>query len=265
MYAAQGVSLGRLSVGYSGLISVELFVPVSLGPEVMNTLCAVEWRFAATQYNDVPYVPPGPPETPSSPGTPTDPGTPPASGTGTGVSTVPVIDDTPISELPDSDSPTTPGSSVPDIEIDASPTPTTPASGARAWALANLVLTIVSGLLMAGLLVRWLFALLGREKDEDEKDAQHAAVQHAIGQDAANQNEERAKDRRTARRGVVWLGAIVCVVATVLLFIFTEDMRLPMEIINRYTIFYVLAVLIELVLFALSFKKRKTSQQSQSK
>jgi hypothetical protein len=260
MYSASGVSLGLVSAGYSGLITVELAVPVSLGSEAMNTLCAIKWRFVATQYNDQsnPPNPPNPPETPNTPNPPAappsqgpseGPGTSVASGTtpaSTQTSTAggtPVIDDTPISELPDVDVPTTPSSPSPgaDVEIDASPTPASAASGNRAWALMNLVLTICAGLLMVGLLLRYIVAR-GRDEDED---------------DAAERDDERYLDMRVARKGLAWLGGIVCVIAAVLLFIFTEDMRLPMEIVNKYTIYYVCAVILELVLFALSLKKRK--------
>jgi hypothetical protein len=252
MYTTAGVSLGRVSAAYSGLITVVLSLPASLGPEAMDKLCAVEWRFVATQYNDEPEEPgpgpgpdpgpgPGPGPTPPPTGGSTTPG-----GTTPGDDTPPVIDDTPIVDLPGGDTPLGPGTpGGPDVIIDTEDTP--PAPGPSAWALMNLILTIVSALFMLGLLGRFIYAV-ARRGDDDEDEEEEALEE---------EDDDRHLERRLVRKGIASLLAAIGLVVTVILFIFTENMRLPMEIINKYTIIYACVVIIQLILLALSFNKRR--------
>jgi amino acid transporter len=117
----------------------------------------------------------------------------------------------------------------------------------------NLVLTITSGVLMVVLLARFIAAAVRREDDEDEDE-----------DTTFEDRTDRYSNRRVARRGVSWFIGIIGLIGTILLFIFTEDMRLPMEIVNRYTIIYVCVVLIELILLFLSPKKRQQRTRYQS-
>ncbi|MDR2156531.1 MAG: hypothetical protein LBO81_01950, partial [Clostridiales Family XIII bacterium] len=118
LYGNAGVSLGLVSGGYSGLIEVTLSVPSSLPSSAMDTLCAVSWRFAATQYND---PPPKPQEPDNPPGaqSPPDPQSPagqsarPDAGAAQSQGEPPILDDTPAAELQDADVPASPGS--PDV------------------------------------------------------------------------------------------------------------------------------------------------------
>jgi uncharacterized membrane protein len=156
---------------------------------------------------------------------------------------IPVIDDTLVSELPDPDVPTS-GEPDADVNIDAEPSPAAgPGDGGAAWALMNLLLTIAAGLLMIWLLVRY-FISIGHDKYRD--------MEHARERD-----KDRYTDMRVMSKAASWIVGVFCTIAAVLLFIFTENMQLPMEIVNRYTIFYVCAVVIELLFLAFSAKKRK--------
>jgi uncharacterized membrane protein len=152
-----------------------------------------------------------------------------------------VIDDTLVSELPEPDVPASSGS--PDVDIDAEPSPMAADSGGgAAWALMNLLLTILAAVLMIWLLARYFIAV-GHNKDRDRERADE-------------RNEDRSTDMRVTSKAAAWIVGVFCSIVAILLFIFTEDMKLPMEIVNRYTIFYVCAVVIELLFLIFSVKKR---------
>jgi hypothetical protein len=253
MYTAAGVSLGLVTARYSGLVTVDLSVPESLRSDAVDTLCAIEWRFIATQYNDDVVDPPTTPTTPTTPATPATPATPggdsstggnnTSGGTTTITTGQTTANDTPVSELPELDVPTSLGSSDADVDIEAEPTLTDSGDGAAAWALMNLLLTILAVALMILLLTRYFIAA-GHDKDSDMERANE-------------RNEEYYTDMRVVSKAAACVVGVFCSIATILLFILTENMKLPMEIVNKYTIFYVCAVVIDLLFLTFSAKKRK--------
>jgi hypothetical protein len=242
MYAADGVSLGLVSAGYSGTVTVALSVPASLDSSAMNTLCALEWRFIAAQLTE-------------EPGTGPDPGGRQlAAGGGTAAAlnaqnaaTLPVIDDTPTDALPETATPGASGSGGPDIEVEGSSVPKAPGAGERAWALCNLLFAGLAGLQMLWLIVRRIIA-----KNREEEDAESQAGKKAYA--------DRLRARRKLAALLVGVVGTICLVA---LFLLTEDMRLPMEYVNKYTICYIAVNLIEFAVPLFSAKKHiKATPQS---
>jgi hypothetical protein len=71
IYSPAGAALGTVSAGAYGVIEIKVSVPPSLtSEEFENTLAAVEWRFAAEQYNDRYYYYPTPTPAPTPTQTP---------------------------------------------------------------------------------------------------------------------------------------------------------------------------------------------------
>jgi uncharacterized repeat protein (TIGR02543 family) len=100
------------------------------------------------------------------------------------------------------------------------------------WALLNLILAIL-GVLVA------IFAIVrSRRKDQEEDEY-------------GNKEEEGRKARR---RWVII--SIVAAVLGVILFILTEDMRLPMAIIDRWTIFNAVLFIVSAIGMARASKKQ---------
>jgi len=93
------------------------------------------------------------------------------------------------------------------IIIDPDPTPLDPGA---AWALINLLCTILSVALAVALFIK---------KKEDEE--------------AKNQEEIESTNRRIRNMKIV---AVVLAVAAIIIFIFTEDMTLPMTMVDKWTI-----------------------------
>ncbi|MBR2592904.1 MAG: hypothetical protein IKD62_08070, partial [Oscillospiraceae bacterium] len=170
-----------------------------------------------------PDDPPTPPDTPPTP--PVDPPTPP---------------DNPPTP------PTPPDNPNPPAEITSDPTPPvteeiieeappTAGLGNRAWALLNLlcaIATVITGILM---LVTYF-----RNKDEDEEEEE--AVPYAKAQ-VQDKDEEEEKKRKKSK----FLGLIPAIGA-VIAFILTEDMRLPMIFIDKWTPLMVVILVVGLVL-----------------
>jgi hypothetical protein len=266
LYSSAGAPIGRVSAGWAGTVTVELSLRAVAGNALMDRLCAIEWVFIAAQYNDDKSIEP-PVEPPVEPPieTLTVPTTP-ASGDGTGAAagggadtTVVVVDDTPISDLPDGQTSTTSGvSPSPDVVIEADSVPQAAGNKGASWALLNLILTIVSGILMFALMVRFLLSRSrerqGQGADVSGSDAT-AGCWTASGASASAVTEERV-EAHTRLKGIFWLVGTLAIIASVVLFILTEDMRLPMQWADNWTLCHALIVLIEVILLLLFRTKR---------
>ena len=189
--------------------------------------------------------PPTPPVTPPT----TTPTTPPATPVTT--TTPPTPAEPPAElDLPPATTPTTPGTT---------PRPNTPGpssgigepdspqgstipepSGTSAWALLNLILSILGALLTVIALLR--FALT-RKKEEQEEDGRIVI-----------------KRRPHARWWVIILAATVL---AFIVFIITEDMRLPMAWVDWWTIVHIIIFIIQLALFVLALRRVKDKDEDQ--
>ena len=170
-------------------------------------------------------IPVTPTPTPDGGGTttPTTPTTPGARTTDDGTTT----DEPEVEEVEDDETPLSDGE-VEEVEDNA-----TPKSNNSIWALINLIAAIVTVIL-------GLFLLLSKrhrndeDEDEDERQARMA------------RGEEKEQEQK---RGWICkvLGVIVAIVSVVF-FILTEDMSLPMALTDKWTIWMIVIAIIELVL-----------------
>ena len=140
-----------------------------------------------------------------------------------------------------------PGSPAEDIVDDETPL-AGPTGGA--WALLNLILTAVTVALSAVLLVGYL----GKSKQarEDENG-------NTLYDEDGNEILEYVRKKRGFWRVVSLIPAIGAVIA----FILTENMLLPMVIVDRWTLLMVAIALVQVVVTALS-KKRDEEQEENS-
>ena len=158
----------------------------------------------------------------TAPVTPT-PTTPGARTTDDGATT----DEPEVEEVEDEETPLSDGE-VEEVEDNA-----TPKSNNSIWALINLIAAIVTVIL-------GLFLLLSKrhrndeDEDEDERQARMA------------RGEEKEQEQK---RGWICkvLGVIVAIVSVVF-FILTEDMSLPMALTDKWTIWMIVIAIVELVL-----------------
>ncbi|MDR2108485.1 MAG: hypothetical protein LBP28_03370 [Coriobacteriales bacterium] len=320
LYSLAGVAVGRVSAGWAGSITVELVLRKDVGAALMNRLCAVEWVFIAAQYDEsTPVVPPpdapeqpdAPPSTPpappaeppagqappaSPPTTPAASAPPAAPGAGTlatqgGTSAAPIIiDDVPTSEIPNIQTPlTSPNASgdAAEVVIEASPVPL--AAAGAAWALLNLILTVVSGLLMLALMARFLLSRRRQAADAGDPGSDAvlerwpaaatpeaatgygaAAAEPRLAPEAASWPEAAASpqpaaadersESRTRLKGLFWLLGICAIVISVVLFSLTEDTRLPWQWVDIWTLPHALIVLVEVILLLFPRRHRPRSK-----
>jgi hypothetical protein len=254
---APGKSLGTVPPGHSGVITVALSLPDTLDNSFMDTLTAIEWRFVARQLDETSgekETPPTPPITPpptatqptaptttptQSPTQPSAPATttrsspqpaPPTAAPPPANRTPPNIGDTPNSELPD---PSVPGGAgQPDAEMIAeNPTALFTGSGAPAWALLNLILTIVTAIIM----ILYFASFAGVRRKEEEGDAEYGNV--------GERGYEPVSKTRKRRNGARLFG-VVATVAAIVLFLLAEDMRLPVAWRDEWTPYHALITIL---------------------
>ena len=169
--------------------------------------------------NTAPTTPTTPPTTPTTP--PTTPGTPGTTDDGA------TTDEPEVEEVEDEETPLSDGD-VEDVEDNA-----TPKGNNGIWALINLIAAIVTVILG---LILLLSKRHRNDEDEDEEERQ-ARIERG---------EEKEQEQK---RGWICkvLGVIVAIVSVVF-FILTEDMSLPMALTDKWTIWMIVIAIVELVL-----------------
>ncbi len=230
-------------------IAIEGYTPVDASSvELTIGVEKNEITFYYTANPVTPTDPVGPgPEEPVPPVTPDEPPVTPVTPTTPAAPVAPTTPD-PVQEpqTPAADA-NQPGSPAEDIVDDETPL-AGPTGGA--WALLNLILTAVTVALSAVLLVGYL----GKSKQarEDEND-------NTLYDEDGNEILEYVRKKRGFWRVVSLIPAIGAVIA----FILTENMLLPMVIVDRWTLLMVAIALVQVVVTALS-KKRDEEQEENS-
>ena len=137
-------------------------------------------------------------------------------------------------------------------EIVDEPTPEAAPDGA--WALLNLLLTILAGIISIVLIILFFTKLKKKDDDEDENAEGEAATKAAEGED-----EKEDKEKTPAWKQVLrWL-SLIPVAAAIITFILTENMKLPMQIVDKWTILMAVFAAINVALIFLVHKWKKNS------
>ena len=197
-----------------------------------------------------PTVPPETPGTPETPTTPVVPVTPTPIVTAAPEPAGPVIRppqiiDTPAPILPleekvvpvVNDDGTVTYTTIPNDEVPLA-APTLPLH----WALINLLLTILTVIIMLLLVITYF--TYKREEKEENKDIER------------EEGEDKVK-----RKGFFRLAAVAVAIVSVVVFILTEDMRLPMVLVDRWTLLMAIIALIQVVVALISKKKHGEAEE----
>ncbi|MDR0851724.1 MAG: hypothetical protein LBN36_04455 [Clostridiales Family XIII bacterium] len=210
-YSASGAVLGWINPGAYGTIHAVVTIDPALANAYKSTLCAVDWAFRVDELD--PAVNP--------PGSGTPPGQTQTVGTlGYRPPVLPAdsvdLGTGPISEISDPD--------VPLEGVDVIADPEVPLIGAgQAWALLNLIATILTALLI---FILW---------------AVYFSTRRGNG----------AKRKRLVS-GVI---AIVVAVIAIAVFILTEDMTLPMRFTDKYTLWMLLILAAQIAVWLVAIWK----------
>ena len=127
--------------------------------------------------------------------------------------------------------------------IEADETPLAPMGGG-AWALVNLILMLLT--VLASLLL--LLGYLGKKKYAKEDEYGNALHD-------ANGNE--IIDYTRNKKGFWRVASLIPAVAAVIAFVLTENMRLPMIMVDRWTLLMVIIAVVQLIVAVLCKKKKE--------
>ena len=129
--------------------------------------------------------------------------------------------------------------------------------GARAWALVNLILA-VCGVISIG--VTSIYAALKRKSREEREPMDEYPIGKAAGGHAADKTtmdgsfEEDGKAKRRMRPAWAVIGVVMAAIG-VILFILTQDITLPMALVDKWTIAHVIIFAVIITAIMLLFVK----------
>ena len=121
-----------------------------------------------------------------------------------------------------------------------------PGEGEDAWALWNLILSIAGAVLALMMGIRVLMKKR-QERVEEEEDAR---------QGFARQEDEEERKRKRGRLILIFAIPILAIIA-IILFILTEDMRLPMIMVDWWTIAHVILFVAGILCYIFAYKREK--------
>lgn len=285
-YPEQGmgswVFLGRFEYDTASILRVEVSVPAELSDETysendfQDMEAAVRWAFLVEEFDDT-ENPGGNPQpvnpTPDNTANPipetTQNTTVNQTPDNTAQTAVPAQniqnditdnpDDTGIPGAPDNPD-------VPELEeLEDIPTPLAPpadeelglpeeevplaGTGRPAWALLNLILTVVTVL---ACVVVILYGL--KKKKEEEENAENVSA-------AQHMEEDGGEERK--RKMAVRLLSIVPAAGSVITFLLTEDMRAPMIFADRWTWLMILIALVQAAICVVACRQKKAEDSGE--
>jgi hypothetical protein len=125
--------------------------------------------------------------------------------------------------------------------------PETAPENLEQWALANLIAALLTVLICLVLFIT-LFTGRRRVEDEDETDRRYEYIEY--------EKPEEETEYELKRRTLVRLGSIIPAAAAVLLFVFTENLRNPMTLMDHWTLLMLTVLIVQLIVAFLSKKRR---------
>ena len=123
--------------------------------------------------------------------------------------------------------------------------------GTGAWALINLILTIVTTLISILLLIGYI----GKKKK---------ALEDEDGNVVLDENGKEVMEYEKNKKGLWRLISIIPALIAIVVFIFTEDMTLPMIFVDKWTILHVVIALVQVVVMVLCKKKKDENDEDEN-
>lgn len=155
-----------------------------------------------------------------------------------------VTDDIEVAEVNDAATPAAAPDAAPEAPAAATiADPAVPLTGGNgAWALVNLICTILAGL---GAII----AVFRRKEDEDDEENAY--------------KEEDDDDNRGRKMFAAKTAGILTAIAAVITFILTEDMRLPMIMIDKWTVLMIIMLAVQIVAAVLNKKAAEAEEEDE--
>ncbi len=158
---------------------------------------------------------------------------------------VPDDGDDEIVDIPETDTPTTDEPETDDGEDDVAEVEIeetqVPQAMAGSWALLNLILTIITAIISAVLVIGYFTR---KKKEEDEE----------------NEDSEKTLKRKGAPR----MFSIVVAIISAIIFVLTQDMSLPMEMVDQWTIVMAITFVVQIIVAIVSRKKNVEDDEAET-
>jgi uncharacterized repeat protein (TIGR02543 family) len=149
--------------------------------------------------------------------------------------TLPLTPSTPDPSPPSTNNPVTPPSIPDPVPPQGPPTDNT----GSAWALVNLILTVVGALLAFVVLVAFF---VGRKEEKEE--------------DTYAKEGQSAQSAQRRKRIGVRIVSLIAAIAAIIVFVLTEDMRQPMQLVDVWTIVHAVIFIVQIVLTIFATRKK---------
>jgi uncharacterized protein YpmB len=186
------------------------------------------------------------------------------------VTPVPTLSSSPSSSL--SATPTPTSSPTPTTSSTTAPTVTVPPIESEfRWAVVNLVLSVLGVVLAVLVSVRVLLFKKKENNRSNDGEGKVGEKQKSVNVKAASRGSiysgqnsgNDGKVEKFTRRRFVWLIAtVVLAIVGVVVFLLTEDMSLPMTLMDKWTIVNVIIFFVEVIALALVFKHNKKNEHN---
>ena len=142
------------------------------------------------------------------------------------------------------------------------PTPIPPeqpplAAPTAAWALVNLILSIVGILLALGLFIAYFM----KHTKEEEHDGRRDQRKGHKGYDEHGEARAEAREEARSKRMVWRIVTLVAGILAIILFFLTEDMTLPMGLVDYWTIAHVIIFILQIVFMVLATKRKREEEE----
>lgn len=124
-----------------------------------------------------------------------------------------------------------------------------PLAGPGAWALINLIATILTVLISLGMIVTYF------KKKDDEEEEEETTAKSRLSEEEEEEENERRKSK---------FFGLIPGIGSVIAFILTEDMRLPMVLVDRWTVLMLAILVIGAALAFLTRNKKDEDEEEQT-
>jgi len=237
------VSGSQTAVGSSANIPSAAAILSSNGINVTANY-AITYNPGVLIVTAVPFVP----TTPGTPGTPTTPDDP--------EETIIPDEDPPLAPepppvVPQDPAPEDPGDDLVEIEDDDPPLAPGPGGRRTAWALWNLILSVAGALLAIAMGIR---LLIKRRREDEEEDEDNERMM------ARTDEEEEEEEKKKRNRLLLILAIPILAIIAIIVFIITQDMRLPMRLTDWWTLLHVILFVVGLICYIFAFRRKKDEE-----
>ena len=127
-----------------------------------------------------------------------------------------------------------------------------------AWALLNLILALLTAL---GSVLMIVFYLGKKKKRKDEEEDENEGTETKPKAETEGEEKEEELEYTVKKHGFWRLFSIIPGIGAIIVFILTEDIRLPMVFTDRWTLLMFIIALVQLIVALLAMKKKERPEE----